>query len=201
MDNPPRQAGTSLVEVMVTLAILSFSLLGIAALQSKIGTAEMESYQRAQALVALSQMTERLSANTTNAALYVTAAPLGTGDAEPADCVGAGLTGAPLDLCEWSNTLKGSAETSGGGASVGGMISGRGCISGVAPNPALGVCTAGVYTVAVVWQGMSQTVVPASAAAAAAIPALGCGAGLYGANDALRRLVSATVTIPTTSCF
>ena len=197
MGNFSRQAGTSLVEVMVTLAILSFSLLGIAALQSKIGTAEMESYQRAQALVALSQMTERLSSNTANAAAYVTAAPLGTGDAEPADCIGAGLTGAGLDLCEWSNALKGSGETSGGGASVGAMMSGRGCISGVAPNPALGVCTAGVYTVVVVWQGMSPTVAPASPAA---VPALACGQGLYGA-DTNRRLISATVSVPTTSCY
>ena len=196
MTKPSRQAGTSLVEVMVTLAILSFSLLGIAALQSKIGTAEMESYQRAQALVALNQMTERLSSNTANAAAYVTAAPLGTGDAEPADCIGAGLTGAALDLCEWSNTLKGSAETSGGGASVGAMMSGRGCITGVPPNPALGVCTAGVYTVAVVWQGMAASAVPPASAAV-----LACGTGLYGPDDTTRRLVSATVTIPTTSCY
>lgn len=196
MDTPAHQAGTSLVEVMVTLAILSFSLLGIAALQSKVGTAEMESYQRAQALVALSQMTERLSANTTNAALYVTAAPLGTGDAEPADCVGAGLTGAPLDLCEWSNTLKGTGETSGAGASVGGLMSGRGCITGVPPVPTPGVCTAGVYTVAVVWQGMARTAVPPASATV-----LACGTGLYGPDDTTRRLVSATVTIPTTSCF
>ena len=197
MRNPPRQAGTSLVEVMVTLAILSFSLLGIAALQSKIGTAEMESYQRAQALVALSQMTERLSANTANAAAYVTAAPLGTGDTEPADCVGAGLTGPALDLCEWSNTLKGTGETSGAGASVGGLMSGRGCITGVPPVPTLGVCTAGAYTVAVVWQGMAATVNPPASAAVTA-----CGTGLYGtANDTTRRLVSATVTIPTTSCY
>jgi type IV pilus assembly protein PilV len=189
MVNPPRQSGTSLVEVMVTLAILSFSLLGIAALQSKIGTAEMESYQRAQALVALSQMTERLSSNTANAAAYVTAAPLGTGDAEPAACTG--LTGVALDQCQWSITLKGSAEVS-GGASVGGMMSGRGCITQVqAPNPALGVCTAGLYQVSVVWQGMRPT----------QAPSLACGAGLYGASDALRRLVSATVTVPTTSCY
>lgn len=189
--NLRRHAGTSLIEVMVTLAILSFSLLGIAALQSKIGTAEMESYQRAQALVALSQMTERMSSNTANAAAYVTAAPVGTGDAQPADCTGAGLTGANLDLCEWSNALKGAGETA-GGASVGAMMSGRGCVTQLqAPNPALGVCTAGLYQVSVVWQGTVPT----------AVPALACGAGLYGGNDAYRRLISATVSVPTTSCY
>lgn len=193
-SNSRRQAGTSLVEVMVTLAILSFSLLGIAALQSKIGTAEMESYQRAQALVALRQMTERMGANTANAAAYVTgiAAPVGTGDAEPADCttLPAPVTTAQLDLCEWSNALKGNAETS-GATNVGAMMSGRGCITQVqAPNPALGVCTAGIYQVSVVWQGMAPT----------AAPTLQCGASLYG-NDANRRLLSATVSVPTTSCY
>lgn len=186
----PRQLGTSLVEVMVTLAILAFSLLGIAGLQSKIGVAEMESYQRAQALVALSQMTERMTANTANAAAYVTAAALGTGDTEPADCTGI-AQGANRDLCDWSNTLKGASETS-GAASVGAMMAGRGCITQVqAPNPTLGVCTAGVYQVAVAWQGMAPT----------AVPALACAAGQYGNNDAYRRLVSATVTVPTTSCY
>ena len=41
--------GSSLVEVMVTLVILAFGLLGVAGLQTKVGVAEMESYQRAQA--------------------------------------------------------------------------------------------------------------------------------------------------------
>ena len=186
-----RQTGSSLVEVMVTVAILAFALLGIAGLQSKIGVAEMESYQRAQALVALSQMTERLAANTANAVAYVTGNTIGTGDAQPANCTGI-AQGPNRDLCEWSNTLKGTGETSGGGASAGGMLAGRGCITQVqAPNPALGVCAAGIYQVSVVWQGMAPTVVPA----------LACGAGLYGGNDAFRRLVSATVTVPTTSCY
>lgn len=193
--NLPRQLGTSLVEVMVTLAILSFALLGIAGLQSKIGVAEMESYQRSQALVALSQMTERLTSNTANALAYVTAAPVGTGDNQPADCTGI-APGANRDLCEWSNTLKGTSETS-AGASVGAMMSGRGCIiQEQAPITALGACTAGIYRVTVVWQGMAQTAVPAASA-----NVLACGTGLYGGTDAYRRLVSATVTVPTTSCY
>lgn len=186
----PRQPGSSLVEVLVTVAILAFALLGIAGLQSKIGVAEMESYERAQALVALSQMTERMTANSANAAAYVTASPVGTGDSEPADCTGI-AEGPNRDLCEWSNAIKGASETA-GGASVGAMMAGRGCITQVqAPNPALGVCTAGVYQVSLVWQGMAPTTVPA----------LACGAGLYGANDAFRRLISATVSVPTTSCY
>jgi len=196
----PRQLGTSLIEVLVTLAILSFALLGIAGLQSKIGVAEMESYQRSQALVALSQMTERMTSNTANAAAYVTAAPVGTGDAQPADCTGI-APGPNRDLCEWSNTLKGTGETSGAGASVGGMMAGRGCIAQVqAANPTLGTCTTGIYQVSVVWQGMAPTVAPVTAIPAL-VPAIACGAGLYGGNDAYRRLVSATVSVATTTCY
>lgn len=182
--------GTSLVEVLVTLMILAFGLLGVAGLQAKIGVAEMESYQRAQALLALSQMTERLTANSAQAAAYVTGGTVGTGDGEPASCAGIAL-GPNRDLCEWSNTLKGTSEQN-AGANIGGMVGALGCITQVqAANPALGVCTAGVYQVSVAWQGLVPT----------ATPALACAAGSYGANDAYRRVVAATVSVPTTSCY
>src|SRR5437763_268821 len=107
------QCGSSLIEVLVTLVILAFGLLGVCGLQMKIGVAEMESYQRAQALLALTQMTERLNANAAQVASYVSGNPVGTGDAQPLDCTGI-AQGPNRDLCEWSNTLKGTAETSGG---------------------------------------------------------------------------------------
>lgn len=184
--------GSSLIEVLVTLMILAFGLLGVAGLQSKIGVAEMESYQRAQALVTLQQMTERLTANSELATSYVTATPVGTGDAEPASCTGIAV-GPNRDLCEWSNALKGTGETSGAGAATGAMVAGRGCITQVqAANPALGVCSAGIYQVSVAWQGMSPT---------AATAGLACGTGLYGASDAWRRVIATTVSVPTTSCY
>ena len=183
--------GSSLVEILVTLVILAFGLLGVAGLQSKIGVAEMESYQRAQALLALSQMTERMSANTANAASYVSNTPVGTGDAQPTDCSGI-APGANRDLCEWSNTLKGTTETL-AGASTGGLGGGRGCVTQLqAPNPALGVCSAGIYQVSVAWQGMAPT---------AANTVLACATGQYGGNDAYRRVIAATVYVPTTSCY
>jgi type IV pilus assembly protein PilV len=187
---PVRSRGTSLIEVLVTLMILAFGLLGVAGLQTKIGAAELESYQRAQALLALSQITERISANATQAANYVTAGSVGTGDAEPADCTTI-APGPNRDLCDWSSALKGAGETS-GGANTGAMIGARGCVTQVtAPNPALGVCTAGVYQVSVAWQGTTATVASG----------LACATGLYGPTDALRRAVAVTVSVATTSCY
>ena len=189
--------GTSLIEVLVTLIILAIGLLGVAGLQSRMSVSEVESYQREQALLTLTDMVDRISANPSQAASYVTAAatPLGTGDSY-ASCAGLAV-GPSLDQCEWSMMLKGASEQTTAGtttSNVGGMQAARGCVTQIqAPNPSLGVCTPGVYQVTVVWQGMNPTVAPSSS--------LACGKGDYGTNDAYRRAVASTVTVPTTSCF
>ena len=56
MKRASRQAGTSLVEVLVTIVITAIGLLGLAGMQSRLQTSEMESYQRAQALLLLEDM-------------------------------------------------------------------------------------------------------------------------------------------------
>ena len=183
-------SGSSLIEVLVTLVILAIGLLGVAGLQAKISLAESESYQRSQAVLILADITERMSANRFQAANYVVSGTVGTGDNLPANC--SGLTPGPAqDLCQWSNALKGAGEQK-AGTNVGGMMNAVGCITQVqAPNPALGVCTAGVYQVSVAWQGVNPT----------AAPALVCGQGLYGSNGAFRRVITAQVTVGTTSCY
>jgi type IV pilus assembly protein PilV len=190
--------GSSLVEVLITLLILSFGLLGVAGLQSKMSLAQMESYQRSQALMQLAQITDRINANRSQAASYVGGGTVGTGDTQPADCTTLAV-GPNRDLCEWSNSLKGAAESA-SGTKVGSMVGAVGCITQVqAPNPTLGACLAGIYQVSVAWQGMSPTGTPAAG--------LACGQGLYGADDRYRRVIAARVVIApleadgTTSCF
>ncbi len=185
-----RERGTSLIEVLITLVILAIGLLGIAGLQAKMSLGQMESYQRSQALLAMNDMVERISANGAQAASYVTNGTVGTGDAEPTDCSTL-AEGPQRDLCEWSNDLKGAAEQK-LSADVGGMVGARGCVVQVqAPNPTPGVCTPGVYQVSVAWQGLSPTTVSG----------LTCAAGDYGANDAYRHVVATSVVVGTTSCF
>lgn len=180
-----------MLEVLVTIVILAFGMLGLAGLQSKIFVAEMESYQRAQAVLLLNDMVERINANRSAAATYVLGAgtTLGTGDTQPADC-SAAAAGLARDKCEWSNALKGAAETS-GGTKVGGVIGARGCVTQIQlENPTLGVCTPGIYLVTVAWQGLNATSAPSAT----------CGQGAFGSDDKLRRALSARVSIGLPSC-
>lgn len=166
--------GFSLIEVLVTILILMIGLLGLAGLQSRALTSQMEAYQRSQALILLKDMADRINANRSNAASYVTA--LGTGAACPA----AGGTVASVDLNEWCDALLGAAEVQ-GGANVGAMIGARGCIYQTVA-PASGV--PGEYLVAVAWQGFNST----------ATPAIDCGEDQYG-DENKRRVVALPITI------
>ena len=100
MDSSPEsQRGTSLVEVLVTMVILAIGLLALAGLQARLHVLQIESYQRAQALILLQDMTSRLVNNRYDAASYVTAAPLGTGAACPTPTT----TRQEADATEWCN--------------------------------------------------------------------------------------------------
>jgi type IV pilus assembly protein PilV len=183
------QRGAALIEVLVSILIVSFGLLALAGLQTKMDSALLEAYQRAQALTLLQDMTERIQANQTLSVNYI-AASLGTGDASPADCSGL-ATRALIDRCEWSNALKGAAATNTGGDNIGAMIGARGCIEQLqAANPATGMCQPAIYRISVAWQGMNATVAPA----------VSCGLNQYGSDDSLRKAVSSRVIVPLPAC-
>ena len=78
---PLRASGFSLLEVLVAMFITVIGLLGMAGLQSVAGRANLESYQRAQALILLEDMVDRINANRKSASSYITASGsyLGTG--------------------------------------------------------------------------------------------------------------------------
>lgn len=192
MKRMPRRhasAGLSLVEVLVTVIVLAFGLLGIAALQAKVQVGSIESYQRAQAIVLLDDLRARLLGNAAHAADYVTTTPLGTNDSQPADCTTLAI-GSARDLCEWSQELKGAAEQTAAGAASGAMIKARGCVEQLqAPDTTAGVCQPGIYRLSVAWQGMHAT----------RASSLACGANQYGA-DANRRAIAVQVAIGLPDC-
>ena len=184
-----RQRGAAMLEILVSILITSFGLLALAGLQTKMNAALMESFQRAQALTLVQDITQRLQANRDQNASYITASAVGTGDAAPVSCAAAG-TRAQIDLCEWSNALKGAAEKTAADANIGAMVGARGCVEQLqAPNPAVGICQPGKYRLTVVWQGMNST----------AAPAVTCGQNAYG-DETLRKAVSTQVVIPLPTC-
>lgn len=183
---PGAQRGTSLIEVLITMVILAFGLLGLAGMQSKLHLTSTESYQRAQAIVLLSDIGERISANRVEAASYVTSTPLGTGDSEPADC-NALAFGAARDKCELSNALKGAAEKK-SSTNAGAMNGARSCVTQVQAENAA-TCTPAVYQITVAWQGLQKTRAPDDQ----------CGKDLYG-EDAYRRAISVRVAVGMPTC-
>lgn len=180
------QRGTTLLEVLITIVILVIGLLGLAGLQSRLQVSEMESYQRAQALILLEDMASRISANRGNANSYVTgtASPLGEG----MTCPTTTSTQQQRDTSEWCNALKGAAETV-SSTNVGAMVGGRGCVESLG---------SGQYMITVAWQGLAPITAPPSS--------VGCGKDLYNSvagssceNDACRRYVTTIVRIATLS--
>lgn len=177
---PRGQAGASMIEVLVTLVILLVGLLGLAGLQTQALRAEMESYQRIQAIILLQDMVGRINVNRKNAVNYVVS-DIGTAaDGQPADCTTLAV-GSSRDLCEWSNSLKGVSEKTSGNLPVGAMIGARGCITQLsAANK--------TYLVSVAWQGLGKTSAPPAS--------LTCGKDQYG-DDAQRRATGLTLQIGT----
>jgi len=166
-------AGYVLLEVLVTIVILVFGLLGLAGFQMKTSVVEQEAYQRVQALLLVQDMVERIYANRTNAASYVQD-NIGSAGTEDTTC--GTMTGKDKDICEWNNELVGASEVL-GSSRVGTLLGGQGCIAAGAANE---------YIVTVVWQGLASTVAPTAT----------CGQGSYGSEN-LRRVVSMRVQIAT----
>ncbi len=107
------------------MVILAVGLLGLVGLQARLHVLQMESYQRAQALILLTDMANRMALNRINAGSYVSASTAGLGVG--AACPVANTSRTERDLREWCLALQGAAETSGGN-NVGVMVGGRGCI-------------------------------------------------------------------------
>ena len=164
-----QQSGFTMIEILVTIGILVVGLLGLAALQTLTTLAELEAYQRSQAVVLVRDMADRMNGNKMNLNSYV------GDDVGLAYTACAGKLGFDLDLCEWGNQLNGASEVTSGGKNVGTMIGARGCVVKM---------DAQTYMVTVAWQGLSPGGIPKEL----------CGQGAFG-NDNQRRTVSTVVRI------
>jgi len=193
--NSHRQSGFGMIEVLVTLIILMVGLLGLAGVMVQSQRSELESYQRVQALILLQDMSARINANRQVSSCYAYTASNGTpylgvaATATPVCTIGTALQNSQAlqDMTDWSNQLAGAAETAGGNQ-VGAMTGARGCINYAAGTEVpdkngAAIPGSGIYTIAIAWQGSGST----------AIATPNCAQGLYGTDDAQRRVVSLTM--------
>lgn len=152
--------GFTLIEILVTLAIILIGILGTFGLQTKATKVEFESYQRGQALALVRDMEARLTASrgmidsflaaelsSTDGSVYV---GVGNGGLNGVLDCGVMATLAKTQLCAWGDALQGTAVTE-GGKSVGAMIGARGCL--IRMEPPQSNSLADLYIV-VVWQGV-----------------------------------------------
>jgi type IV pilus assembly protein PilV len=178
-----------MIEVLVTLVIIAFGLLGMVGLQAKLQSTEMESYQRTQALLLLDDLRGRVEANRLQVADYSLYAPVGTPVGAGMACPAATAASprALQDVRQWCLDLQGAAESIDGN-NVGAMIGGRGCVEDLGSGPA----GDRAVRVSVAWQGLTPIAAPAEA----------CGANLYNGDagspcqgDLCRRVVSTIIRI------
>ena len=196
-----RQAGFNMLEILFSLLIVTTGLLGLAGTQVIAQRAEQESYQRAQAMVLMTDIVDRINTNRKAAICYniTTDAINGTGylgttgsgkyNISSYSCPSlatnpAAVSRAQLDLQFIDQMVLGTSEKISGNA-VGAMLGARTCI---------GFDTASQsYTVAIAWQGTTSTFSPASWPTGPAV-AKNCALNLYGA-DTQRRVVWTTIIV------
>jgi type IV pilus assembly protein PilV len=183
------QQGASMIEVLVTIVIIAFGLLGMAGLQTRLQVSEMEAYQRSQALVLLNDIASRMSTNRfqARADAYVTTgvgADNFASGASTCDAITKTDVQVQADLREWCHTLQGAAVTS-GASKAGAVIGGRGCVEALGNNE---------FMVTVAWQGLTPISAP--------LDTVTCGSGKYNiggdtgcVNEVCRRTVTMVVRI------
>ena len=212
----PRR-GFTMIEVLVTLVILLFGLLGIAGMMAKGQRAAYEALQRQQALAMVADMAERILGNRTQAAAYATAAPL----TQPAgasyglyyadllksnitNCAGANCTAADLqryDIAMWEGLMLGYSERMvAGTTSVGGILNANGCIVELANTsancPAAPAAVGNLFTrtmrISVAWQGSEDSVDPSTISGNTNMT---CGNGSGYRSTTSRRIVATDINV------
>ena len=156
---PETQRGFTLIEALIAFVILSVGLLGIVSLQALSKTSQHQAIQRSRAVTLADAMVERIRINPSAVQTYIASNPLGDDPNSPEpspDC----RTGpcdpnylAAHDLWEWERELAG-VMVQAGGASAGGLIDPRGCITFTSTN---GRLSTGIMRVAVQWRGLQET--------------------------------------------
>ena len=203
--------GFTLIEVLVTLVILTFGLLGIAGLMAKGQRIAFEAYQRQQAVALAVDMAERIRGNrflantcptgpacTTYTAGAPITTPLGSGvfyndylSGAIKDCAALTCSVQELslyDIAMWDGLLNGYSEQQiGSNARVGGIVNARGCVQELSNTLAL--CPAAPAPIGAIFTSSLLISVAWQGNDDTVIPIAVCGTGLYGV-ETRRRVVT-----------
>ncbi len=185
-SHPGHQKGATLIEVLISLVIMSVGMLGVASLQLNAKRVNYDSVQRTLAANVVLDMVEKMRTNKNALDSYVTSGVGGQSISTPTSCHGSSTSCtstdlAAYDLWMWERTIDGLAETATNGSttlSVGGLVSPTGCITH----------NAGQVTISVAWYGSIEMSNPTA-------NTCGEGLGKYGDDDERRQLFTLTTYI------
>jgi type IV pilus assembly protein PilV len=172
------QRGFSMIEILISLLITAFGLLGLAAFASKSTAMGVDAGQRARAATLLNDMASRIANNKPNAALYASAVVVhGAPPPPPLSVCKAEATLAARDLCEWGRLLAGANDA--GTTDNAAFLGFRGCVT--QPN-----ALDPVFVITVAWGSLSPGIPPADL----------CAANAFG-DDSQRRIIRSQVRVAT----
>jgi type IV pilus assembly protein PilV len=101
-----------MIEVLITILIMSVGLLGVAAMQAEALKGGNDSILRSKAVMSVADISDRIRANLDGLASY-TRAPSGAPVANPPDCVANQCTSSQMatyDMSQWLAALQGPAS-------------------------------------------------------------------------------------------
>lgn len=178
-----KQVGVSLIEVLVTLIIISVALLGTASLQVISKQSNFQAVQRTMAAHLANDLLQRMRNNREVLDDYLPQGSLGAGSlgttpgtdcaALDADCAPQQLAG--YDLWQWEQQLDGALEKA-GAQNTGGLLEPTACITGPFGGGE------GIYEIAIAWRGQAEHVNPV-------IHDCGEASGKYGSNNEFRHVL------------
>lgn len=150
-NGPKAARGSTLMESLISLVILSLGSLGVAGMQITSKQSTFESMQRTRAAYFANDVIERIRTNPTGLAVYSgKVVGGGTIATKPSPACGTGAPCSPAqlaayDLWEWEQAIDGAAAKSSNGNSSG-LLAPTGCITNVN----------GQVNVAISWYGMKR---------------------------------------------
>lgn len=162
-----REAGVTLIEVLIAVLVLAVGMIGTIALQGTAKRGNFEALQRTQAVLIAKDIAERIASNGQPGTFDSYAGTYsGNMDAPGKSCLGSGTECTPAELASWDSyqfdqAILGASQQNNSAKNVGSMVDAVGCITNAN----------GLITIVITWRGISLS-------KAATSPISGCGSDI-----------------------